>query len=622
MIGRPEDLFGEMVAALLRRTEMPRFDDPASFLASNDDRRYPAAFVVALCGEAHPQYVLAKHVLAGPAALPSFLRDALHRIRDELRSAVVDSPGLRGALLAAASVDDVEDANDAQDRVWAVTFPEGVGVARNWVARGAELQERRRLNSTQPNPMPLTDPIASMLVTANVVIAPPDSGSDPDFWFDHPIPLDAEPAATELAHGLRLLNEAVGFELERHPEWRGPLSVVLSISTTRDGYSSPARDLVGKAVASIGPVPNLRVFAFDEIAVRRLWDAAIRPVVADPANTVFGVEGSYGRHYSFLKAIAALWSVLIDDEVRATFKIDLDQAFPQERLVAGTGQSAFEHFMTPHWGASAIGGDGADLDLALIAGGLVNQADIGVSIRTPDVTPGDVATPEDVIFFSRLPQALSTEFEIGATRVIERVHVTGGTNGILVAGLRRWRLFTPSVIGRAEDQAYLLSGLEDMANRPAYVHEPGLIMRHDKTDLVPDVIKASAGSKHIGDLLRMRLFSAYADTGHKAWLDPFSGCFVTRLPLTVTSLRFALHALSLESSEVATGYLREGTKRLADSGPTVAALEDTVCSERKGWTDFYDALDRIEEGVERGGERFAKLVAAAKTVVSEAELTR
>ncbi|MDX2342773.1 MAG: hypothetical protein QNL12_03050, partial [Acidimicrobiia bacterium] len=235
---------------------------------------------------------------------------------------------------------------------------------------------------------------------------------------------------------------------------------------------------------------------------------------------------------------------------------------------------------------------------------------------------GAPVTTEDAIFFSRLPQALSTEFEIGATAAIERVHVTGGTNGILVDGLRRWRLFTPSVVGRAEDQAYLLSGLGDLANRPAYVHEPGLIMRHDKADLIPDVIEASETSKHIGDLLRMRFFSAYANTNLKAMLDPFSGCFVSSIPITVSSLRFALRALRCDSSEAAAGYLSEGSSRLDEVGRTVAGLDDTVRREHDGWKVFYDVLDRCELGLSRGDGRFAELAAVARAVVSEAELTR
>ena len=45
----------------------------------------------------------------------------------------------------------------------------------------------------------------------------------------------------------------------------------------------------------------------------------------------------------------------------------------------------------------------------------------------------------------------------GRARCLERIHVTGGTNGILIDALRRHRPFTPTFIGRAEDQAYLLT---------------------------------------------------------------------------------------------------------------------------------------------------------------------
>ncbi len=65
---------------------------------------------------------------------------------------------------------------------------------------------------------------------------------------------------------------------------------------------------------------------------------------------MFGVDGEYGRHYSFLKAIAAFWQVLIDPSKRGTFKIDLDQVFPEEELKKETGKCAFEHFRNPLWG--------------------------------------------------------------------------------------------------------------------------------------------------------------------------------------------------------------------------------------------------------------------------------
>ena len=106
----------------------------------------------------------------------------------------------------------------------------------------------------------------------------------------------------------------------------------------------------------------------------------------------------------------------------------------------------------------------------MIAGALVNEADLHRSLFTPDVQfPARPPSPEEHFFFSTLPQALSTEAEMmarydgsgldGRRKCIERIHVTGGTNGILIDSWRRHRPFTPTFIGRAEDQAYILSAL-------------------------------------------------------------------------------------------------------------------------------------------------------------------
>ena len=116
--------------------------------------------------------------------------------------------------------------------------------------------------------------------------------------------------------------------------------------------------------------------------------------------SVLGVDGCYGRHYSFLKAIAALWNVLIDPEIKATFKIDLDQVFPQTELIEQTGASAFEHFQTPLWGATGRDAEGQPIELGMIAGALVNQQDIQRGVFTPDVTFPDVRLkPDEYIFF-------------------------------------------------------------------------------------------------------------------------------------------------------------------------------------------------------------------------------
>ena len=123
--------------------------------------------------------------------------------------------------------------------------------------------------------------------------------------------------------------------------------------------------------------------------------------------------------------------------------------------------------------------------------------------------------------FSQLPQALSTQAEMmtryggdrgidGVNECIERIHVTGGTNGILVESLKRHRPFTPTFIGRAEDQAYIFSTFFNRCERLAYVHKDGLIMRHDKESFAKEAIKSAHISKLIGDYIRILYFSAYA----------------------------------------------------------------------------------------------------------------
>ena len=170
------------------------------------------------------------------------------------------------------------------------------------------------------------------------------------------------------------------------------MTCLLSVSVTHPGLHAIARRYVEAELAAAEPLRHLDVFVFTEDDTERLVDevlapAADRSLPSDPAvapdarrarlREVFGVDGAYGRHYTFLKAVTALWQVLIDPDVRGTFKIDLDQVFPQTELVAETGGSAFEHLETPLWGALGVDAQGRELELGMIAGALVNERDIG-----------------------------------------------------------------------------------------------------------------------------------------------------------------------------------------------------------------------------------------------------
>ena len=186
---------------------------------------------------------------------------------------------------------------------------------------------------------------------------------------------------------------------------------------------------------------------------------------------------------------------------------------------------------------------------------------------------------------------------------MSRVHVTGGTNGILCSSLRRMTPFTPSFIGRAEDQAYLVSVLlEEAEPGLRYVHEPGLVMRHDKEAFAGAAIAAAKLGTWVADLLRVIYFSYYSrflpggTDAVKDATDPFTGCFITPVPMTMAFLRLVLKML--ESPEDAGTLLDLAKQQLSpfvDGTESAATVEEQWRSERRSWNLYYRALDSLEE---------------------------
>lgn len=562
---------------------------------------------------------------------------------------------------------------EARDLLWQVFFPEGARLVGRTEEAIQELRARRVVELRELNERPLTAPVRELLVTSNVLLTVPHTREEIDalphgagvksgirrafdeeqrYFYDHPIHIGTPPEKNEAIYGLRGLNDAVAWEKEHRgvdPESR--LTVVLSLSVTHDGLHEVGREYLAEEIRRAGEFSHLDVYLFTEVDCRRIAEEVLAPYLsADSLQSVvdvLGVDGEYGRHYSFLKAIAAFWQVFVDPHIRATFKIDLDQVFPQPELAEQTGSSAFEHFMTPLWGARGVDRDGNRVELGMIAGALVNEKDIEHGVYTPDVPfPEEIPAGESAVFFNKLPMAVSTRAEMmtrygtegpdrsdgggtldGRTRCIERVHVTGGTNGILVEHLRRYRPFTPSFIGRAEDQAYILSVLYDgeQGSLLRYVHEPGLIMRHDKEAFAGESIAAARTGRFIGDLARTYYFTRYAEIlpwgmeRTKSQIDPFTGCFVTSRCYSVVVLRLALHAAQLIATgkdEEAAGVLRLAARRLGPlfRDPAGEKVRTRYLHERAAWQSFYDALDRAEVA---SGDRGA----AARSVVATAYLS-
>jgi hypothetical protein len=247
--------------------------------------------------------------------------------------------------------------------------------------------------------------------------------------------------------------------------------------------------------------------------------------------------------------------------------------------------------------------------------------------------------PDEYVFFSALPQAISTEAEMmtryktdsfdGIRTCIERVHVTGGTNGIRVDSLRRQRPFTPSFIGRAEDQAYLLSALANPSNRLAYAHKDGLIMRHDKEAFAQEAIKAAEIGRIIGGYIRILYFSAYAQiisanpAAVKKIFDPFTGSFISKIPATVAHLRFGLKAATLfkdKRNDEGVEFITSGSKRLAEALEFVegqnSALRRQYEKERQGWNLYYDTLEAVETALDKNDAYANDLKHKAQTIIN------
>jgi len=663
----------------------------AGFLSKAEDesgtaRKINASFLVLLMGNNHFLYEKARRFLNEMKADPlwhdtaAFYLSGEDAVKEEISQQCRSSPEFFASLSNLSDylntpVTDLkeEPSSTLSEMIHSVFFPEGTGIKASKEERIENLRERRTITITALNRNPIFNPINDVLFTSNVLLTVPSASTIYDdlplsddlkgalkeaarepqvYWYDHPVQIGVEAEKNEILYGLKGLDRAVEFEKNRKDESgdtfdKKKLTVILSVSVTHKRLHSIAGQYIKEELIRSGGLKHIDVYLFTEEDTGRIVDHILLPFwkhhmkrdADDEFLSVFGVDGEYGRHYSFLKAIAAFWHVLISNDIKATFKIDLDQVFPQKELVEESGASAFEHLMTPLWGAQGTDHNGNQVELGLIAGALVNEKDIGDSLFTPDVKfPERDLSPDEYVFFNALPQALSTEAEMmtrytsgsldGKTTCIQRVHVTGGTNGILVSTLRSHGPFTPSFIGRAEDQAYIMSVLLDRDITPAYVHKDGLIMRHDKEAFAQEAIQEAHIGKLIGDYIRILYYSAYARvlTGSiatiKDKLDPFTGCFISKIPLTIVYLRFAIKAASFFDS----GNSKEGFEFIKNGIPRISAairftegrpspLKQRYEKERRQWNRYFDILSELEKAIGQGDALALELKIKAREIV-------
>ena len=657
-------------------------------------RNVNAAFLISLSGDGHSRYTAAVEYLEEMENDPlwtnlvTFYREGIHLLLNEFWDFC--SSGNNGverveALITKLSQqkESLSSSQTIQDDIWKLFHPEASDILNNKEHQEDILRGNRKIEITNLNHKPVKNVPREVVFTSNALITIPpagkkykDLGIKPDlwnaleevvqedqaFWYDHPVQMGVEPDRNEILYGLHHLSESLLYEKKlKNAGEEDELTVVLSASVTHEGLQGIVKEYIESELERSHDLPGLKVYLFTEAETASLIHEVLVPAankyfsdIKDSASLlreVVGVNGKYGRHYSFLKAVTAFWQVFVDPDKKATFKIDLDQVFPQEKLIGETGKSAFQHMMSPLWGAEGIDSHGNSVYLGMMAGALVNEEDAGTSLFTPDVTyPSPPFRGEDTIFCSKIPQALSTLSEMmtrygngdidGSNSCISRIHVTGGTNGILIDALRRYRPFTPVFIGRAEDQAYLLSALFPRDKEPAlrYFHNDGLFMRHDKHAFAAEAIKAAEIGKIVGDYERILFFSDYARILSpevdeiKSVIDPFTGSFVSPLSHNLAYLRLALKAANFfstkeeESEYKGFALVETGTRRLRASIQEVSmgdgnGLKERYRREQKAWDLYYDILDKIESALKEEDpfalelqEKAEKLVLSARVI--------
>ena len=599
-----------------------------------------------LSGQASPNRMAEEYLnsLIGHQTLgvvARFLADILRLVCLEVSNACDTDPTFGKKLNRAARSQQVEP----WQFVWPVLFPNGDRLLHDYEGAVKRVRQRRIVTNLRLNPVPIRDPLSEVLFTANALVAPP--GEDrtagrtaQEYYYDHPMPLDTPYDRNEIAHGLNELSRALCYEQARNPGCTGRrLPVVLSFSGTHSKLGSLGLAALRKIFPKGSP-PGIRVYAFDENGVDHLKAHTLRPAAEryklmgcwSDLEKVFGVEGDYGRHYGFLKAVAAWWSVLVDSTIRATYKFDLDQAFDQKKLVEQTGFSALEHLRNPLWGAEGVDYWGNRVRLGMLAGTLVNKVDLDKGLWSPDVTRPTQPPGENEIFFhSSLLRACCTEAEMmnafGAIpysgpdyKCSQRFFVTGGTTGILVDDLFNYQPFVPRFMGRGEDQAYLWKTMFDQPRSLRCLHTPGLVMRHDKDRLVNDDDPMARITKLIGDCVRTIQYSRLAEL--LAWskseveemLFPYPGCFLSPIPITMAFLRWSYRTLQLFEQgppELALELVFQGTQRLKRTigilNPSQCGLQTLWEGELSGWGLYYEILKRLQKDLSRN-DAFALMI--------------
>jgi hypothetical protein len=135
-------------------------------------------------------------------------------------------------------------------------------------------------------------------------------------------------------------------------------------------------------------------------------------------------------------------------------------------------------------------------------------------------------------------------------------------------------------------------------------------MRHDKAAFAGQAIQSAQIGKLVGEYIRILHLSAYAQVVSddvvrlKEDVSPFTGCLISRIPITVVYLRLALKAASffaMGKDKEGLELIRIGAGRIPKvvnlTQGSAGLLKQQYEKERMGWDVYYDVLSHAESAL-------------------------
>lgn len=353
-----------------------------------------------------------------------------------------------------------------------------------------------------------------------------DISDDIFYEYDHPVPIFCPDTTHELVACLHELDLEIGFEKEQavfDDQYKVP--VVISVSVTHPRLDHLCVMWL-KTILGEKKYKHLNLFILSEKSTTHLKNIlGFQP----GENSVFSVSGKYANHFNTLKYFQLIMGKT--HGIRAGFKLDSDEGIRSRDLYSVTGTTWFNTMCHHYWGGTAEDAWGTHVYIGVNEGEYVNEKDIKAhgyenSLRLPDVIFDGTYVSPDIFFHKGIAHACATSLYNKAGEKLEdfisHPVVKGGGYGIDNYALKKFVPFTLSLVGRAEDQQFYLSGL---ARGVCGIFTPDLRIAHYKQSLAASESTTEV-SRFIGDMFRLVIFKEIVGfLGVKGKINPMPGVF-------------------------------------------------------------------------------------------------